>query len=367
MSRLNRPLRALLISLCALSTQAAAADNLPALIPLPAPVPATVLTEKTQGEIRFDSRTPFDFDVVLNHYAEAPRYSGLGHLFLPENASRERPVPAMVILPGSGGIQPGREMAYGELLRDHGYAAVVVDYYLPRGLGAEVPYRLRTVSVTEFDVLADAYAALRALSQHPAIDAARIGVMGFSYGGMATRLAMDARVREVMAPDLTPFALHVDYYGPCFQQFNTLRTTGAPLLTLRGAEDASNDLVACARSEHELRAQGSKVSTLVFASAGHSWENLTPRVRNDYPYVVGCEVIYDPAAGLPSVAGKPMITANTPRDRESRFRLRMQSSPFFEGCLHYGYIVGRDEPVKQESDRQLLMFLDKIFHGKSRH
>jgi len=364
MSISRKTLAPLLIGLCALSAQAA--DPLPPLIPLPAPVPTTVLTENTQGEIRFDSRTPFDFDLILNHYDQVPHYSALGHLFLPEEASAQRPVPAMVVLPGSGGIMPGREMAYGELLRDHGYAALVVDYYLPRGLGVDVPYQFKTISVTEFDVLADAYAALRALGTHPAIDAARIGVMGFSYGGMATRLAMDARMHEIMAKDLKPFALHVDYYGPCFQQFNTPRTTGAPLLALRGAEDASNDLVECARREHELRAQGSEVGTLVFASAGHSWENLTPRVRNNYPYVVGCIIDYD-AAGLPSVAGKQMIAADTPRDRESRFHLRMRSSPFFEGCLHYGYIVGRDEPVKQESDRQLLIFLDKVFHHKPHH
>jgi len=355
---------ALLIGLCTLPARAT--DTLPPLIPLPAPVPATVLRVDTQGEIRFDSRTPFDFDLILNHYEQVPRYSGLGHLFLPEKASTQQPVPAMVVLPGSGGIMPGREMAYGELLRDNGYAALVVDYYLPRGLGTEVPYQLKTISVTEFDVLADAYAALRALGAHPAIDAARIGVMGFSYGGMATRLAMDARMHKIMAADLKPFALHVDYYGPCFQQFNTARTTGAPLLSLRGAEDASNEMVECARREHELRVAGSEVGALIFATAGHSWENLVPRARNNYPYVAGCEVMYD-AAGLPSLAGKQMITPDAPRERESRFRLRMSSSAFFEGCLFYGYIVGRDEPVKQESDRQLLLFLDKIFHGKPHH
>jgi len=359
-----KQLAALLLGLCALAAHAA--DNPPPLIPLPAPVPATVLTATTQGEIRFDSRTPFDFDLLLNHYDEALHYSGLGHLFLPKDASAQNKVPAMVVLPGSGGIQPGREMAYGELLRDNGYAAIVVDYYLPRGLGVEVPYQLKTISVTEFDVLADAYAALRALSAHPAIDADRIGVMGFSYGGMATRLAMDARMREAMAPDLKRFALHVDYYGPCFQEFNTPKTTGAPLLSLRGAEDASNELVECARREHDLRAKGSAVGSLIFATAGHSWENLIPRQTNNYPYVSGCEIVYD-AAGLPSMRGKQMIAANTPRDRESRFRLRLTSSPYFEGCLHYGYIVGRDEPVKQESDRQLLLFLDKVFHGKAHH
>ncbi|MAG32776.1 MAG: hypothetical protein CL908_17995 [Deltaproteobacteria bacterium] len=41
----------------------------------------------------------------------------------------------------------------------------------------------------------------------------------------------------------------------------TTTTNGAPLRTLRGTEDASNDLLACAEREAELRALGGPISS----------------------------------------------------------------------------------------------------------
>ena len=179
-------------------------------IPLPERRPPTPLRADTQGEVWFDSRTPFDFDVLLNHLDRAPVTSALGYLYLPEAAKRDSPAPAMVLLPGSGGVKLGRQMLYADLLVSSGYAVLVVDYYASRGVDDDlVPYEIRAGNVSEFDVVTDAYAALRALNEHPAVDPDRIGVMGFSYGGMATRLALDSRVKRVLAPRLPRFAAHV--------------------------------------------------------------------------------------------------------------------------------------------------------------
>ncbi|MEQ6889138.1 dienelactone hydrolase family protein [Halomonas sp. CS7] len=336
----------------------AAHAEAPQPIPLPPVQSSTVLGETTQGEIRFASHTPYDFDVLLEHFDAAPATTSVGTLFLPHGASAEEPVAAMVVLPGSGGIKPGREMAYGEMLKNAGHAALVVDYYRSRGVAESVPYALKTINVTEYDVVTDAYAALRALGEHPAVDASRVGVMGMSYGGMAARLAMDSRVRAVLGDDLSPFAAHVDVYGPCFQDYRIARTTGAPLLTLRGGEDASNDLVACARREGSLREAGSEVAAVVFAGAGHAWENLEPRHENASAYVQGCEMVFDDR-GLPSVNGQALIGPELARDRKTRFSQRLKSGEPFADCVKRGYIVGRDEAVKRASDRELLRFIDK--------
>jgi dienelactone hydrolase len=329
------------------------------MIPLPAPVAETRLTETTQGEIWFDSRAPFDFDLLLNHLDRVPKISTFAYLFLPHGASAKAPVPAMVVLPGSGGLKLGRQMLHANNLVAAGYAALVVDYYASRNVNDDtVPYAVMVSNVTEFDVVTDAYSALKALNRHPAIDPKRIGVMGFSYGGIATRLAMDSRLKKLLAPDVAPFAAHVDYYGPCFQDIRTRATTGAPLLSLRGAHDASNDLVQCTAREEQLRAAGSEVSSRIYATAGHSWDNLGARVMGNANYLRGCEMLYDDK-GFASVKGKQMITARDPLDRDSRYALRMGSDRFFEGCVKNGYFVGRDQPVYEDSNRELLRFLDE--------
>jgi dienelactone hydrolase len=325
------------------------------------PAPLATLGENASGEIYYRTETPFDLDVIFNGMAGAMPTTGLGYLSMPEGASAEHPVPAMVILPGSGGISPGREMEYAALLQAHGIAAFVVEYYLPRGLTQEVPYRVKTSSVTEFDVITDAYSALKLLSTSPAIDSRNIGVMGFSYGGMATRFAMDDRFRATLAPQLPGFALYADFYGPCFQNLQTTKTNGAPLLTLRGTADASNDLEACVARENELRALGVSVEPHLYDGAGHAWENSAPRHTNDSPYISGCEIRYD-EQGFGSIKGERITDLDGAASRAERIAARLTSGGKYEGCLHYGYIVGNDETTTRRGYAELLKFLDTHFN-----
>ena len=325
------------------------------------PAPRLQLTDERGGEISFATRTPTDLDVILADAARGLETTGSGTLFMPEEATAQAPVPAMVVLHGSGGISPGREMEYGKLLSENGIAAFVVDYYTPRGITDDTPYMLRVISVTEFDIVADAYASLRLLATHPAIDGERIGVMGFSYGGMAARFAMDERIREALAPGQRGFAAHVDYYGPCFQNLGTRSTNGAPLLTLRGTEDKSNDLEACALREQEYRALGVEVETHVYEGAGHAWEVTREReFFSDSPYVAGCEVRYD-ESGRSSVDGRPIVDVPIETGRAERIVVRMQSSGPLQDCVKSGYLIGRDDETRAKSDAALLTFMKSVF------
>jgi dienelactone hydrolase len=325
------------------------------------PPPLVELDGGESGRLYYPSATPFDFDVILAGMDEALPTTGVGTLFMPQAASAEAPVPAMVVLHGSGGITPGREMAYGELLAGHGIAAFVVDYYEPRGVTRETNYMLRVLSVTEFDAVTDAYAALRLLATHPGIDGERIGVMGFSYGGMAARFAMDERVRAVLAPRSRGFAAFVDYYGPCFQDLQTAAVNGAPLLTLRGTEDASNDLDACREREAQLAALGVPVETHVYEGAGHAWEASIPRrLFEESPYVAGCTIVYDDV-GHSSLNGVPIVDSPPGASREDRIAARMASGGGMGDCVKSGYVIGRDDATLARSNAALLAFLERTF------
>lgn len=321
------------------------------------PSPPQRLAADDAGRIHFASLTPYDFDVILNGLEGALPTTGVGTLVLPEAASAAAPVPAVVLLHGSGGLRPGREMESAEWLAGEGFAAFVVDYYAPRGIDPVDDYMLKVVAVTEFDATADAYGALHLLSTHPAIDGERVALMGHSYGGMAVRIAMDERVREAFAPDHPGFAAFVDVYGPCFQVLGTRRSNGAPLLTLRGTEDASNELPACLRREEELRALGVEVEAHVFEGAGHAWENDEPRVlREEAPYLTGCEIHYD-TAGWPSVDGTPLARLDADASRPERIAARVTHGRPLGECVHYGYVVGSDPETKRLARERELGFL----------
>ena len=320
------------------------------------PAPLAPIPDDHVGETYFESTTPFDLDVILGGMAHAQATTGVGTLVLPEGASANAPVPAMVILHGSGGSRDSREHASARHLADSGIAGFVVDYYAPRGFVGKQDYMLRVLSVTEFDAVADAYGALRHLTAHPAIDGERIGVMGFSYGGMATRIAMDERVRRALAPDHPGFATYIDVYGPCFQHFGTRETNGGELLTLRGSEDRSNDLEACKEREEELRAIGVAVEAHVFEGAGHAWEAPFPKEMSNTPYVAGCTVVYD-ERGHSSVDGVPIVDVPPETPRNERIALRVASAGPMRDCVGSGYIVGRDDEAAAKSSAAIDAFL----------
>lgn len=321
------------------------------------PAPQSTLSEQDSGRIYFATSSPYDLEVILADMPAARPTTGLGYLSYPETAGADAPVPAMVIMPGSGGISPGREHEYARWFKEHGIAAFVIEYYAPRGFDQQSNYMIRTSAVTEFDLIADAYAALKLLGSSPLIDPSSIGVIGFSYGGMAARLAMDRRIRDALAPEVPPFALHIDVYGPCFQDLQSPALTGAPLLTLRGTEDASNELPACERRERHLRELGADVTAQVYEGVGHAWEVETPRFfSEESPYLSGCEVVYD-SAGRPLLNGEPLNDYAMQASHATKVAARFSSNLRFKDCVGYGYIVGRDEAARQRGYADILSFV----------
>ena len=338
------------------------AERLP-LPPFPDyPAPLSELSETYDGVVYFATKSPYDFSRVLNGFDEAPETIGKGTLVLPEGADAETPVPAMVILHGSGGIQEGREFAYANWFASKGIAGFVVDYYAPRGVTEETPYVMKTMAATEVDLVTDAYAALNILATHPAIDANRIGVTGYSYGGMATRYTLDPRIKEIMAPGVPPFALHMDIYGPCHQNTGSWETTGAPYLAVYGTADNSVEPAKCAQVQDKLRQGGSEVEALVIEGAGHAWENAAPKGEFGGAYIRGCEFSWHPETGAFLVDGKAGRFQPEPSmDREERAFVRSTLGELVGSCLGMGYTVGSNPAADKESKARQLAFMKAHF------
>ena len=323
------------------------------------PAAQATLGAGDQGLIYYPTLSPYDLEVILGHLDQARPTTGKGYLSYPEDAEQNGPVPAMVIVPGSGGIAPGREHEYAAWFNQRGIAAFVVEYYEPRGFGKDSNYLIRTSSVTEFDLIADAFSSLKLLQTSPLIDPTRIGIIGVSFGGMAARLSMDARIAGALAPGAPTFALHIDTYGPCFQNLQSTDVGTAPLLTLRGTEDASNDLDACATREDELRALGSDVTAHVYEGAGHAWEVDRPRFfSEESPYLAGCELVYD-QRGKPLLNGESLNDYAPAASHPEKMLARFTSAPKFQDCVGYGYIVGRDDKVRERAYGDIEAFLQQ--------
>jgi dienelactone hydrolase len=216
--------------------------------------------------VRFPSSSPF---ALADAGAGAPAVQAEGRLFLPGGGSG--PVPAVVLLHGAGGVSWSREHRYARQFAARGWAALVVDVFGARvepGTG----FTERLLNVTEAMFLADAYAGLRFLAEHPRVDGGRVAVVGFSYGGMASTYALHAQVADRYAADGERFAAHAAYYAPCIARFERVATTGAPLLMLYGTDDAIVDPARCDAVRDDLRRGGSPVVLEVYEGAAHRWD-----------------------------------------------------------------------------------------------
>ena len=323
------------------------------------PEPVDELTADSEGKIYFSTKSPYDFSRLLTGYDDLPSHSGVGELFLPQGASAENPVPAIIILHGSGGIRPEREYAYAKIFNDLGIAAFVLDYYTPRGDASEEHYIRKVLSATESDIIVDAFSAMKLLGTHPAIDAEKIGVTGYSYGGMVTRYVLDPRLKQIVAPDVPPFALHMDFYGPCHQTLGEDATTGGAYLAIFGDEDNSVDPEACAKVQEVLKANGTSVESHMLEGAGHAWEINRERSMGDSPYVRGCEFSYDPNTGHPFVDGKPVAHPTADATRGERAFIRTAISIETPHCISEGYILGNDPVADKKAKSIMIEFLKK--------
>ena len=343
----------------------AAISEVPKELPLPSfpdyPAAKTKLAADDEGTIYYPIKSPYDFTRILNGYDALESHTGKATLVMPEAANADAPVPAIVIMHGSGGIQKGREMEYAALFAENGIAGFVIDYYEPRGVTEKTPYVMKTMAATEVDVMSDAYSALKILGTHPAIDAKRIGVTGYSYGGMGTRYTLDDRLKKIMAPDVPPFALHMDIYGPCHQTLGHTGTTGAPYLAIHGDADNSVDPALCQEVYKEIEVGGSQVESHVIAGAGHAWENDAPLSEFGGSFVRGCKFSFD-ENGTFLVDGKSGRFQPAPNmTRPQRAMVRAGLGELAGSCVGQGYTVGNNPKADKKSKALQLDFMTRVF------
>jgi dienelactone hydrolase len=151
-------------------------------------------------------------------------------------------VPAVLILHGSGGID-GRGAFYARALQEAGFATLEITMF-ERGTRPGPSVHL---------TMPHAAAALRWLAAQPGIDARKLGVMGFSWGGQMTVMLSSSRVQEQLGKGSAPPAAFVSMYPICTNMsrflvwdqhalYNAHLTMGtAPLLIVVGTRDDYED------------------------------------------------------------------------------------------------------------------------------
>jgi dienelactone hydrolase len=190
-----------------------------------------------------------------------------------------------VVVHTIAGYLEANEGQYAADLRKAGYATLTYDSFAARGttgvaLSRSGPGLWPTA-------VADAYAALRLLAGHPKIDAGRIAIVGFSYGGEVAHLAAFEQLRAALNPGPERFAAHVAFYpaGVFGAIAERGAYTGAPILMLLGEKD---DNLPVAKVESYLAyaiAAGSPtpIEAVTYLGAYHAWTVPSLTTLRFYP------------------------------------------------------------------------------------
>lgn len=186
-----------------------------------------------------------------------------GYLALPEG---DGPVPGVLVTPAFGGLGP-LEVAAADRLAGMGYAALGVDYYGHGKQAADHDEAGRLMAALNSDrplLAARMQAALAALAAVDRVDAARLGAIGYCFGGKAV---LD------LARCGAEFRAGVSFHGVYDAPPAGSQTMQAALLVLHGWDDPLCPPEATVGLAQELTAHCADWQILSFGHTGHAFTN----------------------------------------------------------------------------------------------
>ncbi len=213
----------------------------------------------------------------------------VGYLFAPEGRG---PHPAIVLLHGRAGpyssLAEGsytastlskRHKEWGHFWSDRGYVALLVDSFGPRGYPAGFPrgsYSDRPAEVSEQTVRPlDAYGALRYLRTRQDVLRDRIGVQGWSNGGMTVLVTMSSEAPGITdpSPENGFRAGLAEYPGCQMESVKGEYRPYAPLLMMIASADEEVSPKACEALAKRAQGRGAEVRFKLYEGAEHNFDD----------------------------------------------------------------------------------------------
>jgi dienelactone hydrolase len=191
---------------------------------------------------------------------------------------------AVVVVHGSSGID-SRGRFHIAALNRAGIATLEIDLWKPRGVTSPAN---RPHGVPE--TLPDAYGALAFLARQRSIAPSRIGIMGFSWGGVVSMLTATKRYTDLYMGATRQFKAHAPLYPVCWVYnrvpgYEFAALTGAPVFIQAGELDTYDLPGTCAElvAATDARAPG-VASAVMYPGATHAFDRSEPEITINDPF-----------------------------------------------------------------------------------
>lgn len=201
------------------------------------------------------------------------------------------PFPAVVLLhPCSGRLAPRLEQADAARYTALGYVLLAVDSFGARGISDGC-----TGGGASVDMVMDAYGALLHLAALPFVDADRIALVGYSFGGSVALSAVAFDGPERLFD--RQFTTAIAYYPSCPER----AAVGVPTVILIGERDEWAPVRACREMMARRSGLGAPLRLVVYPEAHHAF-NVPLGPRRSYGHRLEYDETADRAAWSETVA-----------------------------------------------------------------
>ena len=199
-----------------------------------------------------------------------------GDLTIPDGANGK--VPAVIVIHSAGGFEDPTRAPYVAALNQAGIATLELNLFAGGG-------RPKTSSLN----LPQVYGGLIHLANDARIDPARIGITGYSTGGLLAMFTASSQLTHDFTGGKYRFAAHLPIYPVCWAHLDSIEgrnpvykqntyqeLTGSPVHILAGAKDNYDDPDTCQKFIQALpEAARQHVGLTIYPDAGHGWDTKT--------------------------------------------------------------------------------------------
>jgi dienelactone hydrolase len=188
-------------------------------------------------------------------------------LSLAQRADRQA---CVLLMHGSGGIGPSIPLWVREI-NAMGAAACVLDGFSGRGLTSVSQDQ---ASLGRLAFVLDIYRTLSVLAAHPALDPARIAVLGFSRGGQGALCSAMARFHRMWNPGGPRPCGTLAFYPDCVTRYlEDTAVVPGPIRIFHGTPDDMNPIGPARAQVERLLAAGHDAALLEYAGGHHVFDN----------------------------------------------------------------------------------------------
>ena len=189
----------------------------------------------SRKEIKYQTHNIFTQNDLFNGLNDNKKINAYGYLEIPKfkECKGIKKFPVMFLVHHSGG---NIMSSYKYHLQKKCIATFEPEIFLSRGEFANAFTDDSNIKwITETQGALDVLRAIDVVAKNNFIDKNKIGIMGWSYGGIVSIEAQNMFNVNLVKPK-NKFALHLAYYSFCYQYENT-NTTDAPLTIFIGKAD----------------------------------------------------------------------------------------------------------------------------------